>query len=291
MEPLSGWNYNEITATREAESAKTRCTLMNRVNVDPWVNEEKAIFYKENGFVQIDNVLSPEELEELRVYIEEAMSLEDGLATRTDKKDGSYYRVLNQKVNTWRDHGGMAKYIFNARFAQIAAKLSGMKKARLFHDHALWKMPGDSKPTPWHQDFPYWPMNETGAMSMWLALDDVDEKNGCMMFVPKSQTLGKLTGIDFLNPTDIFELAKGTDVEQQKPVIVRMKAGSCTFHDGLTFHYAHANQTEKPRRALAVIYMPDGTTYNGKSHLLTDGQSLETDQPLAGPLFPVLAIG
>lgn len=35
------------------------------------------------------------------------------------------------------------------------------------------------------------------------------------------------------------------------------------FHDELTFHCAHANKTNNPRRALAFIYMPD-TICNGK---------------------------
>ena len=74
---------------------------------------------------------------------------------------------------------------------------------------------------------------------------------------------------------------------QQKPVMVPLKAGSCTFHDGLTFHYAHANQTQMPRRAYAIIYTPDGTTYTGKPHVVTKGQPLSAGQPLSGPLFPL----
>jgi hypothetical protein len=33
--------------------------------------------------------------------------------------------------------------------------------------------------------------------------------------------------------------------------------------------YAHANQTDKPRRVLATIYLKDGTTCNGASHVIT----------------------
>jgi len=258
--------------------------------VQSLLTAEQRAFYQENGFVQVDNVLSEQELAELRQYMEEVMVEETGtMSLQTDKKGGSYYRVLNQRVNVWRDHGGMHKYSFNPRFAQMALELTGASGIRLFHDHALWKMPGDSKPTPWHQDFPYWPMNETGAMSIWIALDDVDEKNGCMMFVPKSQNAGKLNHIDLSNPQDLFEFVKGTDYESAKPVKVPLKAGSCTFHNGLTFHYAHSNVTDKPRRALAIIYMPDGTTFNGKKHAITMDLNLRENEPLAGRMFPLLA--
>ncbi|OAS13473.1 phytanoyl-CoA dioxygenase family protein [Paenibacillus oryzisoli] len=251
---------------------------------------EQCAFYQENGFVQVDNVLNEQELIELRQYMEEVMIEDSGaLSLQTDKKGGSYYRVLNQRVNVWRDHGGMHKYSFNPRFAQMALELTGASGIRLFHDHALWKMPGDSKPTPWHQDYPYWPMTEQGAMSIWIALDDVDESNGCMMFVPKSQNAGKLNHIDLANPQDLFEFVKGTDYENAKPVKVPLKAGSCTFHNGLTFHYAHSNVTDKPRRALAIIYMPDGTTFSGKKHAITMDLNVQENQPLAGRMFPLLA--
>src|SRR5690554_1500875 len=117
------------------------------------VTEEKLKFYQENGFVQMDQVLTAEEIAELTMYIEEAMSTEGSLAKQTDKQDGSYYKVLNQKVNVWRDHLGMARYSSHPKLAQIAMELCGAEGIRMFHDHALWKMPQDSKETPWHQDF------------------------------------------------------------------------------------------------------------------------------------------
>jgi ectoine hydroxylase-related dioxygenase (phytanoyl-CoA dioxygenase family) len=215
------------------------------------------------------------------------MSTKEANAARVG--DGAYYKVLNQKVNTWRDHAGMARYTSHPRIARLAMELSGASGIRLFHDHALWKMPQDSKPTPWHQDFPYWPMNEPGALSVWIPMHDVDEHNGCMMFVPGSHKAGKLTGINFIEPQNIFDYVKGTELENRNPVIVPLKKGSCTFHHGLTFHYGHANLSDSPRRVLAAIYMPDGTTFNGKSHPCTNGLDFQENEPLHGGLFPVLA--
>ncbi len=221
--------------------------------------------------------------------MDEIMQSEQQNSVQTDRKSGAYYKVLNQRVNTWRDHGGMARYTTHPRFAEFALRLTGADGIRLFHDHALLKMPEDSKPTPWHQDLPYWPMNEKGALSIWIALDDVDENNGCMMFVPRSRNVGKLNPISLVEPQNIFDYVRDTDISGTRPVICRMKAGSCTFHDGLCFHYAHANRTDRPRRALAVIYMPDGTTYSGKPHVVTDGLGLAAGQPIRGSLFPLLA--
>ncbi|WP_186445597.1 phytanoyl-CoA dioxygenase family protein [Paenibacillus cremeus] len=253
------------------------------------VSEEKICFYRENGFVKFDSMLSQKELAELREALDEVMSV-DSERSFSRVKDSAYYKMLNQKVNTWRDSAAMGKFVLHPRLAQIALELSGASGIRLFHDHALWKMPGDSKPTPWHQDAPYWPMKETGPLSIWITLDDVDEQNGCMMFVPKSHNVGKLKGISLTEPESLFDYLSDDGNEPSKAVVVPMKAGSCTFHHGLTFHYAFANQTDKPRRVLAIIYMPDGTTFLERKHVVTDEISFREGEPLGGRLFPLLAI-
>ncbi|WP_219834006.1 phytanoyl-CoA dioxygenase family protein [Paenibacillus sp. R14(2021)] len=256
------------------------------------LSEDQVAFYRENGFVQVDGVLSPEELAELREYMDETMNNAGGRGLQTDQAGGAYYKVLNQRVNTWRDHGGMARFVLGERFADMGKQLTGFEGIRLFHDHALLKMPGDSKVTPWHQDRPYWPMNEMktlNAFSIWIALDDVDENNGCMMFVPKSQKIRNLKGVDLVTPEDIFAQEGAKEMDRNTAVICRMKAGSCTFHDGMTFHFAHANATDKPRRALAIIFMEDGTTYSGVGHPITDGLGLAVGDKLQGGLMPKLA--
>ncbi|WP_420805799.1 phytanoyl-CoA dioxygenase family protein [Cohnella thermotolerans] len=109
------------------------------------------------------------------------------------------------------------------------------------------------------------------------------------MFVPKTPKIKNLKHVDLVSPHDIFSDSGASEVDRNTAVIVRMKAGSCTFHDGLTFHYAHANRTDKPRRALAIIFMADGTTYSGAGHACTDGQGFQTGDKLQGGLFPKLA--
>jgi phytanoyl-CoA hydroxylase len=51
-----------------------------------------------------------------------------------------------------------------------------------------------------------------------------------------------------------------------------MKAGSCSFHCGLTIHGAHANMTPGYRRAMTCAYMPDGNVFNGIQNILSDEQ-------------------
>jgi ectoine hydroxylase-related dioxygenase (phytanoyl-CoA dioxygenase family) len=132
-------------------------------------------------------------------------------------------------------------------------------------------------------------MEAPEALSFWIPVHDVDEQNGAMMFVPKSQTAGKLKTISLVEPEDLMEYARQAGMEPERPLIARLTAGSLTAHSGLTFHYAHANQSDRPRKVLAIIYMPDGTIYTGKSHVVTDGLGLVAGQPFHGGRFPRLA--
>ncbi len=77
-----------------------------------------------------------------------------------------------------------------------------------------------------------------------MALDDVYEANGCMAFVPGSQKLGRLEPISLTNPQDLFTLASPQQNVAFHPIFQPMAAGSCTFHNGMTFYYAGPNTTD-----------------------------------------------
>lgn len=253
------------------------------------LTDEQIRFYQEKGYIQLFDVLTSEELEAARAALADANQMSLDAKHHTSGGKPEYERIFVQKVNLWTVHDGLRRYVLSPKIADIARRLAQTSRVRLWHDHALIKMPGDSKASAWHQDLPYWPMNESGALSCWMALDDVDMENGCMQFVPESHSWGKFEPINLVDAQSIFDLVPGPDEKDFTPVVMRMPAGSCTFHNGLTFHYASPNKTERPRRAMITIYMPEGITYNGRNHIVTDGQNLQVDEPIAGELFPVLA--
>lgn len=242
--------------------------------------------YREKGFVLLPDVLDDDELTDLRQAYDEANALILGAKQHTSSLDPSYERIFVQKVNLWTVHDGIKRHVLSPKLGSIANRLTG-KPVRIWHDHALTKMPGDSRATAWHQDLPYWPMTETGALSCWTALEDVDETNGCMQFIPGSHRFGRFRGVDFNADENLFTLLPDKSAHDLTPFVGRMRAGSCTFHDALTFHYASPNTTDRPRRAMVTAYMPDGTTFNGARHVVTDDLGLKKGQKLEGAMFPI----
>jgi ectoine hydroxylase-related dioxygenase (phytanoyl-CoA dioxygenase family) len=156
----------------------------------------------------------------------------------------------------------------------------------VWHDQALFKEPREGAKTPWHQDAYYWPhAQRRDQISIWIALSDATIDNGCMSFIPGSQH-AEAGRIDLANPENIFE--KLPQLKGVKPRTIELRAGSCTFHNGMTLHYAGPNKSQRMREAFAILYMPDGTTYDGKKHMVTDDLNLAVGAMLDGERFPLM---
>ncbi len=257
--------------------------------------DEQIRTYQEFGYIQLPDVLTDGELERLRRGFDFAVAERERLEHSSSRSDSDYASVFLQMVNLWEHVEDIRRHTFSPKIAEIARQLARKKAIRLWHDHALIKPAGkQSKASAWHQDLPYWPLKESGpgqALSCWMAVDDVTVESGCMQFVPKSHLWGRLDPINLSQPQNIFDYVDEPENKDFTPIPVEMSAGSCTFHNGLTFHYAGPNQADRPRRAMVTIYMPHGTTYSGKGHVCTDRRSgvLTVGELLEGDLFPVLA--
>lgn len=259
------------------------------------LTDEQIKFYRTNGFVQLNDVITGADLERFRTSVEQAV----GDELRPDERDAgrdlakgasprnSYEQIFIQKVNLWQRHPALREFVLSRRFGNIAARLSGYQM-RLWHDQALFKEPRTGAKTPWHQDTHYWPHQEKGhQLSIWIALQDVTVSNGCMSFMPGTHRYGDIPAVDLGNPQDIYSLAPQT--RGVKPVTCQLKAGSCTFHNGMTFHFAGPNRTDAMREAMVMIYMPDGTTYADRRHVVIEEGEFQPGEPLAGPKFPIVS--
>ena len=248
-------------------------------------------FYSANGYIQIDDILTQAELDELTSFTDEMNEKVNADLPPMEERT-PYEQVFLQVVNVWRRDERFRKFSHHPVLADVARRLLKADQVRIWHDHLMTKLPGsDGKPTVWHQDFPYWPMNEPGAMSIWIPMQDVDLANGCMSFVPRSHEwdVHEIVDLSSKGPDGIFDLVKDRPAHEVQRVYCPLKRGSVTFHDGRTFHYAGRNTSNHARRVLSVIYMADGTTYNGNPHVVTDALSgFNKGDVLSGEMFPVI---
>lgn len=235
--------------------------------------------YQENGFIIIEDFLSPAELDTWRkavtVAVEERAGIKiPGKNIRTGEADGinedsDYFaKVFDQLLNLWQTNESVKNLMVDQRIGKMASQLSGANGIRIWHDQALIKRPW-ANPTAWHLDTPFWSFSDRRAISIWVALDDATLENGCLFFIPGSH---RITNFDKItigrNMDGIFEVYP--QLKNSRPVAAPMKAGSCSFHNGLTVHGANANMTPGFRRAMTCAYMPDGSEFNGEPNILPD---------------------
>ena len=250
--------------------------------------------YQKKGFISYPNFFNPEDLGELADALEHAVAINRARikgAENAGRGRPEYELVFNQMVNLWTDYAGARKIALNKRLAESARRLSQAKQIRIYHDHALIKPPGvKSRETNWHQDFPYWSgMDRPGALSAWIAIDDVYVKNGCMHFVPGSHKFGKQEGISLTTQGEsIVQKMKERGHKVAEPETIELPAGGVTFHHGCNFHYAGPNLSDKPRRAFAIIYIPDYVLFTGKNDAAGAQDEMEIGKPWDHPLHPVI---
>ena len=245
------------------------------------LSPEQVASYRQEGYLLIENFLNTEELNFWREAVTEAIEQRGGRKlpnsdAKTGEDDGinkesDYYgKVFDQLVNLWQTNEKVRTIMVNEKLGKMATELAGSDGIRIWHDQALIKRPW-ANPTSWHLDTPFWSFSERNALSIWVALDDVTYENGCLYFIP-----GSCHKTTFQNPGIGKNMDAIFDVYPQfmkaKSVAVPMKAGSCSFHNGLTVHGAGANMTSGFRRAMTCAYMPDGATFNGIKNILTDEQ-------------------
>lgn len=240
---------------------------------------EQIAQYQKHGYLIIEDFLTADELENWRHAVTTAVHQRNGLKMpgkdiRIGEDDGinadaSYFNnVFDQLLNLWQTSDEVREIMLDERIGKMAAELAGVDGIRIWHDQALIKRPW-ANPTSWHLDTPFWSFSDRRALSIWVALDDATLENGCLFFIPGShhQTTFENTGIG-KNMGGIFEFYPQFKQSASKAAV--MKAGSCSFHNGLTIHGAHANMTPGFRRAMTCAYMPDGNTFNGISNILPD---------------------
>ena len=213
--------------------------------------------YQRDGFVLMQGFLSDETLGELRERLDRLIA--EGLSSMPpehvfyeDKDDPESLKQL-QHVDAYEPW--IADLFHDGVFRKLAeALLQGEvvpKNLQYFN-----KPPCVGKATPPHQDGYYFKLDPCEALTMWLALEPVNEENGCVRYVRgshrsgmrphgRTQTLGFSQGItDFPN-----------EIDQRDEVICRAAPGDLLAHDAMTIHYAEGNRSEdRSRRAMGFIY-------------------------------------
>jgi hypothetical protein len=251
--------------------------------------------FREQGFLCDVEVLTPDECDTLCHELDEFFDPHHPGSElwyeyhTNESTDAS--TALFHALGGWRLRPGFHDLLWNPRMVVPAEQLLE-GKVRFWHDQLFCKPAKHGGVVAWHQDYSYW--TRTGPMAhltCWIPLDDVDEENGAIEYVPGSHNWPLLERTTLAG--DLEGLKAQLTPEQQQaldnPVKITARRGHATFHHPLTVHGSRANRSARPRRAAVVNMIRDGVVSYSSQPLLDGVPVVPEGTPLGGQFFPLLS--
>jgi ectoine hydroxylase-related dioxygenase (phytanoyl-CoA dioxygenase family) len=259
--------------------------------------------FQRDGFVVLSElVLDAQQLDAMRDAMDRvyAGDFETGVPPRADHwRPGDDRRAMRKSDFTWKANRTIASVALSPRLGEIAAGLLQCETVKIWGDQLLWKPGGGHEEANigWHQDYWYWRLaSEPRMLTFWIALDDVDESNGCMQFIPGSHGCGLLeSGNYFDRNRDAQTKALEAQGLAMTPISCHLRAGHASAHHCLTLHGSGPNRTERPRRSLAVHMMdgsltidrkPDNPFFTDETAARLEREGLTVGGPFGPPSYP-----
>lgn len=230
---------------------------MSPSNSDVTSATDEVKRFKQDGYTVIRDFLGNNRLNDIKKGINDLISnrLSEIPREHVFYEDIADARSLKQIQHLDRYTPVLREPFHHGVFKELAEKLLEQKvvgrNLQYFN-----KPPSKSLPTPPHQDGYYFKLCPPHALTMWLALDEVNETNGCVMYLPGSHRLG----LREHQKTDTLGFSQGiprypSNDEQAMEVAILAKPGDLLVHHALTIHRAGQNRSKhQNRRALGFIY-------------------------------------
>ena len=221
------------------------------------LTDEQVAFYHDNGYLVVENVLSPEKLAELRAETDAIIQAAAGVEASNDLYDlEDSHRPDNPRVRRikepYRHNAWFRSHMEDPDVTGIVAQLIG-PDIRVYGGKMNIKAAGYGAPVEWHQDWAFYPHTNDDVLATGMLLDDCDEENGPLMVLP-----GSHKGPVYDHHHDgAFCGAFDPDAEAldlSGAVKLMGPAGSMTIHHVRAVHGSALNVSNRQRRLLLTEY-------------------------------------
>ena len=226
--------------------------------------------FKRVGYLKIEGrVIDDEHLAVLREHYDAQFSQRRGtigegmrnlavVGESESHEDADRAEEMLQIMEMWSLDEEYRKLLYHDPLLDIAESLIG-PDIQLFHDQALYKPAYHGGEVYWHQDNAYWQCDPPNLVSIWIALDDADEENGCMNVIPGSYLEGLAGHERAKSKKGNLPALLQVDADMERAVPVPVEAGCAMVHHCMTLHQTNPNRSPRDRRAMVLHYMSTGT--------------------------------
>ena len=250
------------------------------------LSPEQIDFYRENGYILVKGLLSPEEA---AAYRQETHDLAARLSTHRnmDATWGSAREAVPEAKDTKIMHchnvqfysAAFSKLLVNDRLTSVASDIIGSPNVQLHHTKMFIKPPEKGSPFPMHQDAPYFPHDRHSMIAVILHFDSAPIEKGCVRVVPGSHKLGILEHNregGWHLPFEEYPIASAVPCEAEP--------GDALFFSYLTIHGSGVNVSQEARTTLLIQMRDPEDPPTIKTHESRgQGMMLRGVDPLATP--------
>ena len=147
-----------------------------------------------------------------------------------------------------KDSSVMRELMYRSPLVDLMTRLIG-PNVKAASNQLVFKHPRDNNPYHWHQDNGFGPLDPENNVTCWIALDDTDERNGCLWVLPGSHRGGVVEHVASRGRERIAR------VEGESGALpLPMRAGECVIFHGSLLHTSKGNETDRIRRAYFFRY-------------------------------------
>ncbi|WP_306045967.1 phytanoyl-CoA dioxygenase family protein [Nioella sp. MMSF_3534] len=257
------------------------------------VTDQQIADYARDGAVFIKGLFA-DHVDTLRKGVERNMA-EPGPYAAENLLPGEGGRFFDDYCN-WTRIPEFEQVIRHSDAARVAGELMRSDSVQIFHDHVLVKEPGTSKPTPWHQDGPYYFVEGEQTVSFWSPLDPVTDAT--LRLVAGSHKWPKpvlptrwLKEDAFFPDEGAYIPVPDPDAEGMTVLEWTMEPGDAVAFDYRTLHGARGNTSDRRRRAFSVRFLGDDARFverPGRTSPPFPGHDMVPGQRLREDWFPVV---
>ena len=262
------------------------------------LNADLVAAYKRDGVVVLRNLVSSEDLEQLRQGVEANMKSPGPWANEYTPA-GASGRFFDDYVN-WQRVPQFERVGNHGSVPQAALDLMATKTARMFHEHVLVKEAQTREVTPWHHDDPYYGVDGMDNVSIWIPLDPIPESVALRFIVGSHLWNKRFIPRRFADQSAYVDKAQDFVMLPDQSELDEMQSISCPvgLGDAVAFHYRtlHAAPgtlgTEvNLRRAVSFRYVGDDAVFASrpwKTSPPLEGNGLLFGDQLDDPRFPIV---
>jgi len=218
--------------------------------------------YQEDGFCVVRGFFSNQEVSEIAAAVDAFIERESaGLKGRqinfTDGQVNSIHVLMNSSE-------GFFYNLLNSKKAKRVAT-AFLEDDAVPRASELFAKPAKvGLPSPWHQDNAYWCVDNANGLTVWIALDECDESNGCVTYFKGTHKIGLIAHSPSFAPgsSQMIEEEHVLTHYAKTRVAPALKPGDVLVHHCLIIHGSSANKSGRPRRGVTLQYIGKKSGYD-----------------------------